>query len=205
MNKINNFYKVSKSPGDFAKMYIRYLSEVLNKIKSKDINNLFAQFDDARINSKTIFVAGNGGSSTTATTMANDIGFDIIKKTKTKLPFRVLALTDNNAVMTAIANDISYDEIFLNQLKIHFRKNDKLILISASGNSKNLIKAASWVKKNSGTVIAFLGFDGGKLKNICDYSVLVPTNKGEYGPVEDAHLILNHILAHWYQNFLPNN
>jgi D-sedoheptulose 7-phosphate isomerase len=75
-------------------------------------------------------------------------------------------------------------------------------LISASGNSKNLIKAANWVKKNNGYVFSFLGFDGGKLKNLSNDYILVKTEKGEYGPVEDMHLIINHIFAHWFQSRL---
>ena len=132
--------------------------------------------------------------------MANDLGFDIVKKTKTKKPFKFLSLTDNNSVVTAIANDIGYDEIFLNQLKIHFRKGDQLIAISASGNSPNILKAVKWFKNQKGKVISFLGFDGGKLLKLSDIVLHVKTQKGEYGPVEDAHLIINHILAHWFQS-----
>ena len=84
--------------------------------------------------------------------MANDIGFDILKKTGTKKAFKLLSLTDNNAVITAIANDVGYENIFLNQLKIHFKKDDSVLIISASGNSKNLIDAAKWTKKNKGKI-----------------------------------------------------
>ena len=94
--------------------------------------------------------------------------------------------------------------IFLNQLKIHYKPGDKLVVISASGNSKNLILASKWVKKKGGKVIGLLGFTGGELKNICDTFVHVKSEYGEYGPVEDFHLIINHILAHWLQNKLKN-
>ena len=47
--------------------------------------------------------------------------------------------------------------------------------------------------------MGFLGFDGGKLKDMCDVVIHAPTTKGEYGPVEDAHLVMNHVLAHWFQ------
>ena len=202
MNNTEEFYKKSIKPSEYFSKYIDYLSAVLKNVKLEQIDELVKEFENARSKGKTLFIAGNGGSASTATTMANDIGFDIIKKTKTKKPFKLLALTDNNSVMTAIANDVGYDQVFLNQLKIHFKKGDKLIVISASGNSKNLIDAVKWVKKNSGRVIGLLGFDGGRLKSLCDLSVVIKTNKGEYGPVEDAHLILNHILAHWFQNKL---
>jgi D-sedoheptulose 7-phosphate isomerase len=202
MNNTEKFYKKSLRPSEYFSKYIDYLSIVLKKIEPEEIDKLVKEFENARSKGKTLFIAGNGGSAATATTMANDIGFDIIKKTRTKKAFKLFALTDNNSVMTAISNDVGYDQVFLNQLKIHFKKGDRLIVISASGNSKNLINAVKWVKKNSGRVVGLLGFDGGKLKSLCDLSVVIKTNKGEYGPVEDAHLILNHTLAHWFQNKL---
>ena len=130
-------------------------------------------------------------------TMANDLGFDVFEKNKKKL--LIISLNDNSSVLTAIANDTGYDNIFLNQLKIHFKKNDKILIFSASGNSKNLIDAAKWVKNKGGKVISILGFDGGKLKKISDLVVHIKSKKGDYGPVEDNQLIINHILAHWFK------
>ena len=111
-------------------------------------------------------------------------------------------LVDNNSVVTAIANDVGYENVFINQLKIHYRSGDSIILISASGNSPNILKAAEWVKDKGGAIIGFLGFTGGKLIDFCDVKIHVQSEPGEYGPVEDAHLIMNHILAHWFQNKL---
>ena len=171
------------------------------------MNLLVEEFEDVRNNGSTLFVAGNGGSASTATTMANDIGFDIIKKTGTDRPFRLFALTDNTSVITAISNDVGYENIFINQLKIHYREGDKILFITASGNSENIIRAAEWVKNKGGRIIGFLGFTGGQLKKYCDVSIHVPSLKGEYGPVEDTHLVMNHLLAHWFQLKLkkPNN
>lgn len=199
MNNIDKICGNSKDAGEFAHGYFSYLKQVLDSIGADDINKLVSEFEAARASGATIFVAGNGGSATTATSMANDIGFDIIKKTGTDKPFRVLALTDNNSVITAISNDVGYDNVFVNQLKIHYRQGDKLLAISASGNSRNLILAAEWVKQHGGKVIGFLGFEGGRLKEICDVVLHAKSVAGEYGPVEDAHLVLNHILAHWFQ------
>jgi len=199
MNNIEKVYHVSSSAGTFAQGYFTYLKQVLDSISPESIDQLVAEFESARATGATIFVAGNGGSATTATSMANDIGFDILKKTDTDKPFRVLALTDNTSVITAIANDVGYENIFLNQLKIHFRPGDKLLAISASGNSSNVVAAAEWIKQQGGRVIGFLGFSGGKLKDISDVVLHVKSEAGEYGPVEDAHLVLNHILAHWFQ------
>ncbi len=199
MNNIDKVYQASSSAGAFAQGYFTYLKQVLDSISPEAIDLLVTEFEAARDNGNTIFVAGNGGSATTATSMANDIGFDILKKTGTDKPFRVLALTDNTSVITAIANDVGYENIFLNQLRIHFRPGDKLLAISASGNSPNVVAAAEWVKQQGGRVIGFLGFGGGRLKEISDVVLHVKSEAGEYGPVEDAHLVLNHILAHWFQ------
>ena len=74
-----------------------------------------------------MYVFGNGGGAATAMTMANDLGFDVLKKTNKKT-FKIISLNDNSSVLTAIANDTGYDNIFLNQLKIHFKKNDKILI-----------------------------------------------------------------------------
>jgi len=202
MNNIEKNFDKSKNISEFAIGYFKYLKQVLDSIEPSSIQKLSDEFEDAREKGNTIFVAGNGGSAATATTMANDIGFDIIKKTGTDKPFKVLSLSDNISVITAIANDVGYEDAFINQLKIHYRKGDKLLVISASGNSENVVKAAKWVRTNGGRVIGFLGFDGGKLKDLSDVVIHVKTEPGEYGPVEDTHLILNHVLAHWFQNKL---
>jgi D-sedoheptulose 7-phosphate isomerase len=185
--------------GQFATQYFDRLKRALDGMDVASIARFAEVLDRARQEGRTIFVAGNGGSATTASSMANDLGFDIIKKTGTDKPFRFLALTDNNAVMTAIANDVGYDDVFINQLKIHYRSGDVLVLISASGNSPNAVRAAEFVRKAGGTIVSLLGFTGGKLKGLSDVVVHVPSESGEYGPVEDAHLVVNHVLAHWFQ------
>jgi len=202
MNNINAAFDRSNSFSEFSMKYFNYITEIQKKIDPEELDNFTNQFMSAREEENTIFVAGNGGSAATATTMANDIGFDIIKKTGTDKPFRVFALTDNSSVITAISNDVGYENIFINQLKIHYKKGDKLVVISASGNSKNVVTAAEWVKNKGGIVLGMLGFDGGELRGICDLAILVPSLPGEYGPVEDIHLMINHLLAHWFQNKL---
>ena len=201
---VNSIYSSSNNIAKFSKKYFDYLNNILNQIDNQKIQLFVKHLEKLRKNNSTIFIAGNGGSATTASTIANDLGFDIIKKTKTKKPFRFLSLTDNNGVLSAISNDVGYENVFINQLKIHYKKGDAILVISASGNSENLIRAVKYVNKNKGSTLALLGFDGGKLLKLCDSSILVKTKKGEFGPVEDAHLIINHIIAHWFQNKLNN-
>ncbi len=202
MNNTNKIYRQSESFSEFATGYFGYLKQVLDSLDGDSLDELEKEFELSRAQGTTIFVAGNGGSATTASTMANDLGFDIIKKTGTTETFKILSLTDNLSLATAISNDVGYENIFSGQLDIHYKKGDKLLVISASGNSENLIKAAEWVKSKNGKVLGLLGFDGGRLKQLCDVAVLVKTLPGEYGPVEDVHLIINHVMAHWFQSKL---
>jgi len=191
--------KQIKDITSFSKKYFTRINEIISNINFKEIKKIENEFMDLHKKNSTLFVFGNGGGAATAMTMANDLGFDIQKKTKIKRTFKIISLNDNSSVVTAIANDVGYEEIFLNQLKIHFKKNDKILIFSASGNSENLIKAAKWVRKKGGRVISILGFDGGRLKKISNCYCHIKTEKGEYGPVEDLQLMVNHILAHWFQ------
>jgi D-sedoheptulose 7-phosphate isomerase len=202
MNNIDNIHSTTDSLSSFADGYFDYLATVLRSVDSNEVDALGAFLLDARERNATVFVAGNGGSASTATTMANDLGSDVMRKTGTDRPLRMLALTDNASVLTAVANDTGYENIFLYQLRIHYRPGDVLLVISASGNSSNVVQAAEWVHAQGGQVAGLLGFAGGKLKSMCDVTLHFKTEPGEYGPVEDAHLVVNHVLAHWLQRNL---
>jgi len=202
MKNIKTISLKSKNIKEFASNYIKRLNEIFNQINNNDLGNFEKTLNSARLNGNTIFVFGNGGSASTATTMANDLGFDILKKTNTKKTFKFLCLNDNTSVLTAIGNDVGYENIFINQLKIHFKKGDMALILSASGNSKNLIKAAKWIKSKKGKVLSIVGFDGGKLKKLSNNCIHFKCDKVEYGPIEDIHLIINHIFAHWFQKKL---
>lgn len=205
MNNLEELFKKSKDVKEYAQGYLKYLSVLLAQMNIQSIADFVEELESAYKGNNTIFIIGNGGSAATASHMANDIGVDVLKKSKCKKAFRVLSLTDCSPVMLAIANDDGYNNLFVNQLKIHYRPGDKLLAISASGNSPNLIEAVEWVKAKSGKTIGLTGFDGGKLKEICDLVIHVKTPKGDYGPVEDIHLILDHLVATWLQYKMQAN
>lgn len=196
MNNIERIFSESNNVNGFIKGYLEYVSGLLKNTDSGSIASFIEEIEKARKSHNTVFVIGNGGSASTASHMANDfaLGSRVVND---KNPYRILSLADNTAKMTAIANDCGYDRVFIDQLKIHYKPGDKLIVISASGNSKNVIIAAEWVKKQGGKVIGLLGFDGGKLRDICDTAVTVVTPKGEYGPVEDVHMVMDHLVYTW--------
>ena len=192
MNTLEKYFQTSTSSSEYVRNYLSYLSELVLKLDRDEIVKVINLFLDARQSGNTIFFIGNGGSAATASHFANDLAIGTRSNSN---PFRVLSLTDNNAVITAIANDYGYENVFVKQLEALYSEGDLLVAISASGNSPNLLKAVNFVKKRNGPTIGLTGFDGGKLKKIVDYVIHVPTDKGEYGPVEDIHMIFDHIIG----------
>ena len=192
MNKIDQIYNKSLSINDYSKSYIDYLTSVLNSISLSDIEKFTKVLLESRERASSVFFIGNGGSAATASHFANDIA--IGTRTSEK-PFRAISLCDNQAVITAIANDDGYEEIFSQQLEVLLKKQDVVIAISASGNSPNLIRAIETAKKMSAITVGISAFDGGKMKEMVDVSLHVPTEKGEYGPAEDAHMVLDHLVS----------
>jgi D-sedoheptulose 7-phosphate isomerase len=194
-NSIGGLIADSKNIEGFAKGYFKYLSDLLSNMDTTTIKEFVDELERSQKEQTTVFFAGNGGSAATASHMVNDFGFGT--RIHVDPPVRVLSLSDNVSAITAVANDTGYDNIFIRQLQVYYRHGDKLVVISASGNSPNLVRAAEWVKGKGGKVLGFLGFDGGKLIDICDVAVTVKTPKGEYGPVEDVHMILDHLIYTW--------
>lgn len=196
MDNMKNILEGPRDAKSYAENYLKYISGLLKHIDIQQVVLFIEELEKARGNQNTVFFIGNGGSAATAAHMVNDFGIGLQAGDNRK-PYRVLALTDNTAKITAISNDYGYGEIFVRQLEIHYRTGDKLVAISASGNSPNVIAAAEWVKKRRGAVIGFVGFDGGKLKDLCDIVIHIRTPRGEYGPVEDMHMILSHLVYTW--------
>ncbi|RJX31635.1 MAG: SIS domain-containing protein [Desulfarculus sp.] len=197
MSLTKDIFRQSSGLAQFAKGYFQCLGQLLEGLDLKAIEAFVDQLEQAREAGNTVFIVGNGGSAATAAHMANDLATDVLRKARGGKPFRVWALTDSVPCLTAIANDECYENIFLNQLKIHYRPGDKLIAISASGNSPNVVAAARWVKEAGGAVMGMLGFDGGRLKEFCDVAIHAQTPAGDYGPVEDIHVIIDHLISNW--------
>ncbi|MBF0420071.1 MAG: SIS domain-containing protein [Magnetococcales bacterium] len=173
--------------------YAEYLGKCLKGIDLEQLTAVGEIFLRARTDQKTLFFAGNGGSAATASHFCQDVA-EVGRKAG-KEGFRVLSLTDNTAYVTAAGNDYGFDAIFTNQMAFLFQENDVLVVISASGNSPNVVKAAQLARERKGIVIALVGFDGGLLKDMADHVLRIPTIKGEYGPVEDGHLIVAHVIT----------
>jgi|TARA_B110000046_G_C12915536_1_gene364773 D-sedoheptulose 7-phosphate isomerase len=199
MNNIDKIFFDDNDPQAFTKAYFSYLNTVLQNIDTAEVAQFVGTILDARERGVTVYIIGNGGSAATASHFANDfsIGTNDYEK-----PFRVTSLTDNVAVLSAIGNDFGYDEIFVRQLRVHAKKGDVLVGISASGNSLNLINAFDFAKIAGIKTVAITAFDGGKMKSIADEGIHVATGAKEYGPAEDAHMILDHLVSGYLMRFI---
>lgn len=173
-----------------------YLSEgqkVLKTISPTEVAGLAGAIEKVRVSGKAVYIAGNGGSASTASHFATDIGIGSLRRAN---PVRVVSLCDNTSVMTAISNDISYAAIFEQQLRLLAQPGDLLVAISASGNSENLVSVVNAAMEMGVIAYSITGFDGGKLKAMTSgTNVHVQTKHGAYGLVEDAHLAICHVIT----------
>ena len=197
MNNLDRIF--TKDPVDFAEAYLDYLTSVLKTIDTREIGQFIETLLDARERGATIFFIGNGGSTATASHFANDIAIGTNSYEK---PFRAVSLTDSNAIITAVGNDFGFEEIFVRQLRVLGRPGDVVVAISASGNSPNLIRAFDYAKSIGIKTVAITAFDGGKIKQMADEGVHVPTAPKEYGPAEDAHMVLDHLVGAYLMRFI---
>ena len=167
--------------------------KLLTQIPNEEVMALAIAINQARKTGGTVYIAGNGGSASTASHFATDIGIGSLNRAN---PVRSLSLCDNTAAITAIANDMDYSSIFAQQLKLLGKQGDLLIVISASGNSDNLLKAVEVASELGMESHSLTGFDGGKLKQLTlGRNIHVETPKGAYGLVEDAHLAICHVIT----------
>jgi D-sedoheptulose 7-phosphate isomerase len=185
----------------FTSGYFQQLAALLARLDVDGIGAFIAVLEKARLAGQTVFIIGNGGSAATASHMANDL-LNVTYKSGASPGFRIVALTDNLATFSAIANDDGYDQVFVRQLATLCRPGDVLISISASGNSPNIVKAAQWAREHGAINLGLLGFDGGRMRPLCDVAVVVGTERGDYGLVEDAHMILDHVVTSWFHQSL---
>jgi D-sedoheptulose 7-phosphate isomerase len=182
---------------DIGSRSTQYLDDIISSLeamkknfpkKAEDIALILVK---ARDSGRRVYVMGNGGSASTASHMASDLGKGASRKDAAR--FRSIALTDNIPIMLAWANDSSYEDIFVEQLRNHLEKADVVIGISGSGNSENVLRAIEYANKEGAETIGLSGFDGGKLAKLARTTYIVPNHCMQQ--VEDIHLIIEHLLS----------
>jgi len=165
---------------------LKEISSILSKINELDLV-IFAQtLSKAKILNR-IWVAGNGGSSSTASHFVSDL---------TNLGFNATCLTDNVPCLTAYTNDYGWNEVFQRQLQ-HMKKDDILVTISVHGGtdnwSNNLILATIFANSMGAKTLSLIGHDGGELAKHSDFSIIVPSDNTYI--IEGIHSILTHVIC----------
>jgi D-sedoheptulose 7-phosphate isomerase len=184
----------------FIDSYLADVGSVTQAISRGDIDAFIQHLYEAWQRDAAVFVAGNGGSASTASHFAADL--NKYTSSKAEHRFRAFCLNDNPALVSALTNDDGWDNVYSYQLESFMREGDVLVAVSVHGGSggdnagewsQNLLKAARTVKEKDGKILALVGFDGGVLGKIADASVLVPADSTPQ--VEGFHLVLTHLIA----------
>ncbi|MEJ2353740.1 MAG: SIS domain-containing protein [Anaerolineales bacterium] len=176
---------------DHSRRYISDLQLTLGRLPIVLIEQVISILHEARMNDRRVFIMGNGGSASTASHFACDLG----KNTRSKSwpNYQVLGLTDNMALFSALANDEGYENVFAQQLASFVQPDDVVIGISTSGNSANVVNAIKLANRMGAKTIGFTGFDSGRLGSLVDINLHVQSDSIEQ--VEDIHLMLEHLIT----------
>jgi D-sedoheptulose 7-phosphate isomerase len=179
------------SPTDFLKR----LGEECLRVEPASVTQLADLMWERYQAGRMIFVVGNGGSGSNASHFCEDIGKGTLKlpddlHDDVKKRFRILSLTDNTPYILAWGNDEGFERVFVEQLRNLASPGDLLVAISGSGNSKNILMAVEWAKRNGVTTFGCTGFSGGKLKTLADHNLHSPID--DMGIVETVHLAAFH-------------
>jgi D-sedoheptulose 7-phosphate isomerase len=178
------------SRADYLGRYLAGTAEALGKLAVGDIDRLIGVLLRALESERFIYVMGNGGSAANAEHFVNDLG----KGGRRGFPrrFKVLSLASNIPLLTAWANDTDYEHVFAEQLRNFVGPADVVMAISGSGNSRNLLNAMTLARARGAVTVGLTGFDGGKLKALCDHCVIVPSDDMQH--IEELHLVVLHAI-----------
>lgn len=177
--------------GSYADAYLTALAKAADSVDRDRLEAAAVILAEVYGRGGMVYSCGNGGSAA----IANHLVCDHCKavQTDTGLHPRIYSLSATIEIMTAISNDLSYDEVFVYQLRSLAKPGDALITISSSGDSENIVRAATWARENGLPVISMTGFSGGRSAEIADVDLHVSADN--YGVIEDVHQALMHILA----------
>lgn len=180
--------------------YLAQVADVLQKVPQEALERAVYRLEQARWQGQQVFTCGNGGSAATAIHFASDLAKGALAADKPLV--KAQSLCDNVALLTAWANDVSYDDVFTQRMAPWVKAGDVLIAISGSGNSQNVLNAVALARRAEATTIGFTGLSGGKLKDVVDICIAVPTDSMEQ--IEDIHLLLCHLITTCLREMPPS-
>ncbi len=161
-----------------------------------NIESVCIKINDCLENNGKLLICGNGGSASDAQHISAEFVGRFVKERK-GLPS--IALNTDTSALTAIGNDYGYENIFSRQIESLANKEDILIVISTSGNSKNIISAIRAAKNLDCKVIGLLGNDGGEALKMIDYAVVVPSDITAH--IQEMHILIGHIICGYVDSF----
>lgn len=173
-----------------ADKYLHELADLLHTMPRESMERIIGLLQEARTTGRHIFIFGNGGSAANASHFAVDVLKGTLDPAKPR--YKVLCLNDNIPTLTALANDMGYDVVFSEQLLSLAAAGDIAIGISCSGNSPNILRAIEAAQRLRVATIGLTGDMGGKLKDMVDVPLIVPSRSMQL--VEDAHRVLLHAI-----------
>jgi len=191
---------MSEKDPKFVPSYLKEVERIARDVSKEDIEKTIGVLYEAWKRGNTVFVAGNGGSASTATHFAADLNKYVSSEAPKR--FRAFALVDNIPLVSALTNDEGWGEIYSYHLESFMKEGDVYVAISVHGGSgsdkagpwsQNLLKGAKTTRQKGGKVIGLVGFDGGELRKSADASIVVPADSTPH--VEDFHLVLTHLIA----------
>lgn len=175
----------------FAEWYRDLEIEKWKELDLDAVSAIAAALEKVERDGKQVFIMGNGGSAATASHIATDWSKTAERVGKPLI--RCISLNDNVPFMTAIANDLGYDQVFSRQLQNLLNPGDLVVIITGSGNSANVLKAAEYAKEKGAVTVGMTGFSGGKLRKMVDFCLHIESD--QYGVIEDLHMAVASILA----------
>ncbi len=181
--------------------YLSQLQVVLEGLDRRRIADLIAILIVAREMGSHVFFMGNGGSGSTASHFATDLGKGTVAPGKRH--FKVLPLNDHLPTFSAYANDMGYESVFAEQLRAFVEPGDVVIGLSASGNSRNVLRAMEVARQAGAIRVGFTGFDGGALRQSVDLNLHAPAQ--HVGRAEDAHHVMMHLVCDCIRNQAVEN
>lgn len=188
---------------NYIKHFLKQTNQVIENLPVKEIAKAFNVLQATYERDGRIYIFGNGGSLALATHWVSDFNKTVFSHhlDKEVRRFQAIRLPSTESELTAWANDLGYDMVFLGPLQNYLQEGDAIIAISSSGNSSNIIKAVEYAKARRVPVIGVSGFDGGKLNELADVKIFVPTEKGRYGIVEGVHGVILHLMTEYFKDY----
>jgi D-sedoheptulose 7-phosphate isomerase len=177
-----------------ARAFLERAGQELLKVDPASVQKLADLIYQRYLESRFVFVIGNGGSGSNASHLCEDLGKCTLRRedfdNDRKKRLKIISLTDNTPYILAWANDEGFDRVFVEQLKNLASTGDLLIAISGSGNSPNILRAVEWANRHDIETIGCTGYSGGKLKTLARHNLHVPLE--DMGIVESIHLTAFH-------------